>query len=459
MIKIFSLMFKKILSREYAKLINFSWRRVWLIVAVFVVLVGIFLTGIFVYAHNYKEKVLPGVYLGGVHIGGMDKNELSAYLKNMNNKLLNEGIHFNFALENETKNKLREFLPAESSVENPIDLLGDARADRYKKALKIISSAPEIGSVICLLTPQEQTPVAEIAKEIIKFKDKTDKNIVTVFLGGEKVEKAITKLKQNEVCNFSFPDLAVTAIDSYSQWNEFGVVKTKTQTQLINEKRRAKVLEIIAKAKSENRQALYFGESAEVMAMYEINTVESFEIENYHGRNLGYPVVLKVDSDKVLHKTDKNGVILNIENEMNLSRAVSQIKTNFPESHLIIQPMAKKGAELIIGIKKDEIFGPVIVYGLGGIYAEFLKTVSLKELGLALRRSSPELKEHLLSQLSLRMREEVQEILQGPPQPKNIVEDAEKKVWLAMLPLLNSEQRNELSSLIEKEFVTLTTIK
>ncbi len=278
-------------------------------------------------------------------------------------------------LTEQTKNKLREFLPAESSVENPIDLLGDARSDRYKKALEIISSVPEISSVICLLTPQEQTPVLEIAKEIIKFKDKTDKNITTVFLGGEKVEKAIAKLKQNEVCNFSFPDLAVTAIDSYSQWNEFRAIKTKTLTQMINEKRRAKVLEIIAKAKLENRQALYFGESAEVMAMYGINTVESFEIENYHGRNLGYPVVLKVDSDKVLHKTDKNGVILNIENEMNLSRAVSQMKTNFPQSHLIIQPMAKKGAELIIGIKKDEIFGPVIVYGLGGIYAEFLKTV------------------------------------------------------------------------------------
>ena len=278
-------------------------------------------------------------------------------------------------LDQETKNKLREFLPAESSVENPIDLLGDAREDRYKKALEIFSTVPDIGSIICLLTPQEQTPVLEIAKEIIKFKNKTDKNIATVFLGGEKVEKAIAKLKQNGVCNFNFPDLAVAAIDSYSQWNEFRILKTKNPSQIINEKRRAKVLEIINKAKSKNRQALYFSESAEIMAMYGINTVESFEIENYHGRNLGYPVVLKVDSDKFLHKTEKNGVVLNIENEMKLSRAVSQMRTNFPESHLIIQSMAKRGAELIIGIKKDEIFGPVIVYGLGGIYAEFLKTV------------------------------------------------------------------------------------
>ncbi|HAO52040.1 TPA: hypothetical protein DCQ85_01060 [Candidatus Magasanikbacteria bacterium] len=143
MIKIFSLMFKKILSREYAKLINFSWRRVWLIVAVFVVLVGIFLTGIFVYAHNYKEKVLPGVYLGGVHIGGMDKNELSAYLKNMNNKLLNEGIHFNFALENETKNFiLYPSVFSEDSTRDLIDVNIEEETDyliSYRKDNNLLS--------------------------------------------------------------------------------------------------------------------------------------------------------------------------------------------------------------------------------------------------------------------------------------------------------------------------------
>jgi len=96
-------MFKNFFNAEHVKLVNFSWRRVWVVVAVFVVIIMIFLTSTFVYAHNYKDKVLPGVYLGGVHIGGMDKTTLSSYLKDMDSKLLNEGIHFSFSLENENK--------------------------------------------------------------------------------------------------------------------------------------------------------------------------------------------------------------------------------------------------------------------------------------------------------------------------------------------------------------------
>ncbi|HRY82895.1 MAG TPA: acetate--CoA ligase family protein [Candidatus Moranbacteria bacterium] len=277
--------------------------------------------------------------------------------------------------DEETKNKLREILPLESSVENPIDLLGDATADRYRNVLEIISKVEEIGSVICLLTPQEQTPVLKIASEIIKFKEKTDKIISTVFLGGEKVEKGIAKLKQSGICNFNFPDSAVLAIDEYYKWSESKNLKIKSEAQIINKKRQEKVLEIIKRAKSENRQALYFEESAEVMKLYGISTVESFEIQNYRERTFRYPVALKIDSDKILHKTDKNGLILGIKDESELSKAISRMHTSFPGSKFIIQPMAEKGMELIVGIKKDEIFGPVVVYGLGGIYAEFLKTV------------------------------------------------------------------------------------
>lgn len=97
-------MFKKILGEEHVKLVNFSWRRVWVVVVVFVVIVASFLTAIFVYAHNYKDKVLPGVYLGGVHIGGMDRVTLTSYVQDMNSKLLNDGLHFSFPLEEETKN-------------------------------------------------------------------------------------------------------------------------------------------------------------------------------------------------------------------------------------------------------------------------------------------------------------------------------------------------------------------
>lgn len=275
----------------------------------------------------------------------------------------------------EIKKKLKEALPSESSVENPIDLLGDAKADRYKNVLEIISEIEDVGCIICLLTPQEQTPVSEIAEEIIEFKKKAKKTVIAVFLGGKRVENSIEKLKQGGVCNFDFPDLAVSAIDKYYQWGEFKDSKIKTEKQMINEKRRKKVLEIIEKAKSEKRQALYFSESAEVMAIYGIEAVDCFEAKDYSDKLLRYPVALKIDSDKILHKTDRNGLILDIKNKTELEEAISRMKINFPGSKFIIQSMAKKGTELIIGIKKDENFGPVIVYGLGGIYTEFLRVV------------------------------------------------------------------------------------
>ncbi|MFZ2192886.1 MAG: acetate--CoA ligase family protein, partial [Candidatus Moraniibacteriota bacterium] len=282
-------------------------------------------------------------------------------------------------LTEETKNKLREFLPEESSVENPIDLLGDAHADRYKNVLEVISKIEEIGSIICLLTPQEQTPVDEIAQEIINFKEKTDKTIAAVFLGGEKVERGIEKLRQNGVCNFSFPDSAVIAVDGYSRWNDFQIERVNIKKRNINEERHRKISEIIKNAKNENRSALYFSESREIMDMYGIKTVEVIEIEA--GAELpmlnNFPVVMKVDSDAVLHKTDKQGLILDIKNQADLKTAFDKMRNNFPGAKLIIQPMLAHGTELILGIKKDATFGPVILCGLGGIYTEIFKIAEM----------------------------------------------------------------------------------
>ncbi|HHE45977.1 MAG TPA: CoA-binding protein, partial [Candidatus Moranbacteria bacterium] len=109
-------------------------------------------------------------------------------------------------LDEITKKELRSFLPAESSVENPIDILGDAKEDRYVKTLEVVNKLPQVGAIICALTPQEQTPIEKIAREIINFKKNTDKLIATIFLGGTKVAEAIEELKKNGICNFKFPN-------------------------------------------------------------------------------------------------------------------------------------------------------------------------------------------------------------------------------------------------------------
>lgn len=272
---------------------------------------------------------------------------------------------------------LRKYLPDEASLENPIDALGDAREDRYKKIFDTVNKSIGAGSIISVLTPQDQTPVLKIASKIIQFKKKSSSNISTVFIGGDRVKKAIKKLKDNSIPNFDFPDQAVTALDKYYKWSLFkksfydGVGTGK------DEERRRRALEIIEKAKVDGRVALYFSESKEIMQMYGINTVGCIEIMSGDAemREITFPAVLKVDSDRVLHKTDKKGLVLNIQNQEELKENLVRMRSDFPGAKLIIQPMADRKTELIIGIKNDAIFGPVVIYGLGGIYTEIFKMV------------------------------------------------------------------------------------
>ena len=283
-------------------------------------------------------------------------------------------------LSDDVKNKLRVLLPEESAVENPIDLLGDAREDRYKNVLEAVKKE-KAGSVICVLTPQDQTPVDKIAEEIIKFKNNDQKNVITSFIGGERLTEAIKKLSENNIPNFSFPEQAVLALDKYFCWNLRSLTSNSSprldsarQAEgrgKIDISRQQKVLEIINKAKAENRGALLFSEAKEILQMYGINVIES---QNSDARvDIDFPAVAKVDSDKVPHKTDKQGVVLNINNQAELEEAIKKLKNKFPGENIIIQPMLERQMELIVGIKKDDIFGPIIVYGLGGIYTEVFK--------------------------------------------------------------------------------------
>ena len=285
--------------------------------------------------------------------------------------------------DEKTKAELKKNLPNESSVQNPIDLLGDAKEDRYENILNILNNK-KAGSTICLLTPQEQTPVEKISETIIKAKKINNIPMIAVFIGGGKTRKAIAYLEKNNIPNFSNPENAVRALDQYYKWDIFRKNKNKITEQKLSSERAMQVAKIITNAQNKKRRALLFPEAADVMRRYGINCVESYEIlagiqDVPEIKN--YPVVLKVDSDKVLHKSDKQALILNIENKEALNVAIKKLQENFPNEQLLVQEQllikASQGGqtEIILGIKKDEIFGPIIVYGLGGIYTEVFKMV------------------------------------------------------------------------------------
>lgn len=276
----------------------------------------------------------------------------------------------------EIKNELREFLPKESSVENPIDLLGDAQEDRYEKTFEAAEKM-KANSIICVLTPQENTPVEKITDKIIEFRNRTSKKIISVFLGGEKIKESLEKLSEAGISNFSSPEKAVNTLDKYYLWNLFR--KNPEENYETNKRgtseRKGITSRIFEKARQENRKALFFSEAKEIMDVYSIKTVNFQEINPKSNLEIDFPLVIKVDSEKVLHKTDKEGVIVNIRNEKDLRIAYEKISSNFPGEKIILQPMEKIKTELIMGIKKDETVGPVVVFGLGGIYTEIFKMV------------------------------------------------------------------------------------
>jgi len=289
-----------------------------------------------------------------------------------------------------TKKQFRILLPPESSVENPIDLLGDASDIRYQKILEVLDNE-DIGNIICLMTAQDQTPTEKIAEVIVNFSKKSLKNIIPVFIGGEKIKKALEILNKNNIPNFSFPKDAVDALNrsyelqvmNYEKNNS----KMKTDFDNVLDKNQDKefVSQIVSSVKKNNRKILLFGEAGEVMKKYGIPVVNFINLapnEKIHSE-IDFPIVLKVDSDKVLHKTDKQGLILGIKNMDELDESLKKIRNNFSRENVIIQPMIEYEAELILGLKRDPIFGAVLVYGLGGIYTEVFKMVDFLLLPLS----------------------------------------------------------------------------
>ncbi len=270
-----------------------------------------------------------------------------------------------------TKDKLRLILPEAASVTNPIDVLGDAHEDRFENSLSLLNGE-EAGSVLCILTPQEQTPVEKIAEKIIEFSRKTDKTILTSFIGGEKIRESVNKMNSEEVTNFEYPEKAIGVLDKYFIWgNNQKKLEIKHEPNLIRIGFSKKIINCALK---ERRKALFFSEAKKIMDLYGIKVVDTWNL--HQAVNIKYPAVLKIDSDRILHKTDKKGVFLGIKNYEELKRESQKLKSYFPGTNIIIQPMSSDHQELIVGFKRDETFGPVIAFGLGGIYTEVFKMIN-----------------------------------------------------------------------------------
>ncbi len=277
--------------------------------------------------------------------------------------------------KNSLKEKIKKHLPQAASVENPIDVLGDAHEDRYQYVLSVIAKEKEeLGAVGIILTPQEQTPIEKITQVVINFKKENFIVPICSFIGGERVKKGKFILAQEKVANFETPERMISALEKYCLWSLERKKKT-TETFVFNHFRQKEATKIIQEAQKKGRKLLLYKEAEKLFSLYGIPVMESWN--SVHQLSVKFPAVIKVDNGKLAHKTEKKAIFTNIKNRNELIRTAETIKNHFPGSSFIIQPQSENHLEIIIGIKKDENFGPILTFGLGGIYTENFNLVDL----------------------------------------------------------------------------------
>jgi len=294
------------------------------------------------------------------------------------------------SLQRRTVDALHESLPAEANVFNPIDVLGDAGPDRYRFALERALEDLNVDAAITLLTPTAFTEPVATAEDILRVHaEHPEKPIAAAFMGGISADKAVEKLNNGGIPCYKFPEPAVASLAGLADYAE---MRTRTATPLphYDEADQNVVRMIFENVRDDNRLVLLGSEAATVADAYGINVAplrlahtpeDAVEIAS----ELGYPVVLKVASPRIVHKTDVGGVLLNLQNDEQVHNGFVDILENVQRyvpdvlPHGVeVQKMVDPGKELIIGMSRDIQFGPLLMVGLGGIYVNLLEDVSFR---------------------------------------------------------------------------------
>ena len=286
---------------------------------------------------------------------------------------------------------LKKELPPMCSFANPIDILGDAKADRYEKTLKIILESGEYKNIFIILTPQLGTQAKETAEVIVKlYKEYPNINIFTTFIGGNKVQPGIDVLKENNVINFDYPVDGINLLGLLFNRGKQG--DNKMEIEIENKAINVDIKNKIIKAKEEGLPSLPQDIVNEIMDFYHIPYPKS---ANFTDKKLALdfckkifpsPVVMKISSPDAIHKTEMKGIFVGINDEKQFESAfesLMNIITNkkLKNASVLIQEMVNRSAkEAIIGMNTDSNFGKIIIFGTGGVYTEVYDDISLRIL-------------------------------------------------------------------------------
>jgi acetyltransferase len=300
-------------------------------------------------------------------------------------------------LRPKTIEHLSTFLPPAWSHSNPVDVLGDADPQRYEKAVEDVSKDTEVDGMLVILTPQDMTDPTKTAESLRRFAVPSQKTFLSSWMGGNSVLEGRGILSKSGIPCFEYPDDAAwsfaTMWKHVKTMNAYCAVAPRWRpcpSQEETKRRVAKAKEMIVKAAAEKRAFLSERESKQLLKSYGVPVVEAFLARSGDeaveiAERIGFPVVLKVESPTITHKSDVGGVFLRLVSKVAVREAFSSIKNNVIDRYgkeaffgVTVQKMVEaKGIELIVGSSIDPQFGPVILFGAGGIYVEAFRDEAL----------------------------------------------------------------------------------
>ncbi|MEO0102534.1 MAG: acetate--CoA ligase alpha subunit [candidate division WOR-3 bacterium] len=288
-----------------------------------------------------------------------------------------------------TKERLRKILPPTANIQNPVDVIGDADAQRYSSALKIVLEDEEVSGVIATWTPTLMEDTKAIARAIAEIAPSTEKPVIGCILSLEEHKVVSQEMEKEKVPNYRFPEVAAKILSILCEYGEW-LNRPRTEIKTFGDVEKERVKEIISWARKRRENWLLEPYAYSLLAAYKIpvapfSLIKSLSEAEKKAEEIGYPVVLKIVSPQIIHKFDVGGVILNIKDRAELKdayeRLLANVKARNPEAEIfgvLAQKMMKGGKEVILGMKRDPQFGSLLMFGMGGTYVEVLKDVSFR---------------------------------------------------------------------------------
>ncbi|HEY3418932.1 MAG TPA: acetate--CoA ligase family protein [Methanomassiliicoccales archaeon] len=286
----------------------------------------------------------------------------------------------------ETIELLKTKLPESANFYNPVDVIGDADADRYSFAVDAIMKDDSVSCILALMAPTDIVDTASVATALARFAGNSTKPFVTAFVGGAGLEKAVSILRTSGVPNYESPDRAVQSLAAMVAYKRFKDSKEDGgPVSFEGDKVRTKA--VLDSVRSENRLMLSESEGKEILSAYGIDVplegmAKDADQAVMEAQRIGYPLVMKIESPDIAHKTDVGGVVVDIKNDdevrAQFQLIMARVSSRMPQARIdgVSLERMVKGREVIVGMVRDNQFGPVVTFGLGGIFVEIMRDVS-----------------------------------------------------------------------------------